>query len=136
MKPDQTSPNQEPQIVSNPNLTPSPTPVQAESKPTAASTPQPQDDQVTATPVVDPAATTGAADATGTQASSTAPPVDPAIDALTASDADIIEKEWVDKADTIMAARANDPAGEEEAEEDLSQAYLKKRFNIDVEDAK
>lgn len=43
-----------------------------------------------------------------------------------------IEKEWVDRADTIMKQYANDPYLEEEEHEDLSAAYLKKRFNLEV----
>ncbi|MCC7289439.1 hypothetical protein IT414_03555 [bacterium] len=105
-----------------------------EGMPAAPAATTPQNDVTQAAPAVSQADASAAA--TPQTAGAAAPVIDPAVAALDASDADIIEKEWVDQADKIMAARANDPAGEEEAEEDLSQAYLKKRFNIDVEDAK
>ncbi len=45
---------------------------------------------------------------------------------------DNIEKEWVDRADTIIKQHSADPYLEEEEHEDLSAAYLKKRFNLDI----
>ncbi len=66
-----------------------------------------------------------------------APPTldDTTLASIEANDAELIEKEWVDKADEIIAKRANDPASEDDAVADLSQAYIKNRFHIDIEDA-
>ena len=49
-----------------------------------------------------------------------------------ALDGDLIEEAWVEKVDNIVAANRDDPHKEEEAAENLSQDYLKKRFGIDV----
>lgn len=72
----------------------------------------------------------------------TTPPADPASAAAAtphvgptpaeASDQDVIEKEWVDQADRIVAATKDDPYVEEEAVEALQQDYLKKRYGHDV----
>lgn len=45
---------------------------------------------------------------------------------------DNIEKEWVDRADAIIKQHATDPYLEEEEHEDLSAAYLKRRFNLEI----
>ena len=45
---------------------------------------------------------------------------------------DNIEKEWVDRADAIIKQHSTDPYLEEEEHEDLSAAYLKKRFNLEI----
>lgn len=52
---------------------------------------------------------------------------------LPAEEQDKIEQAWVDKAEEIEQKAANDPYSEDEAQHALSRAYLKKRFNIDVE---
>jgi hypothetical protein len=49
-----------------------------------------------------------------------------------AADVDVIEKEWVDQADKIVAQTKHDPYVEEEAVESLQQDYLKKRYGHDV----
>lgn len=49
-----------------------------------------------------------------------------------ANDQDVIEKEWVDRAEEVIAKTSGDPHAEEEAEEDLQVDYLKKRYNKDV----
>lgn len=49
-----------------------------------------------------------------------------------AADVDVIEKEWVDKADEIIKKTAGDPHAEEEAVEALQVDYLKKRYGKDV----
>ncbi len=49
-----------------------------------------------------------------------------------ADDVDVIEKEWVDAADHLIATTKHDPYTEEEAEEKLQIDYLKKRYGIDV----
>lgn len=53
-------------------------------------------------------------------------------DDLTTSGGDDIEKEWVDRADSIIHAYADDPYREDTEHEDLSAAYLKKRFGLEV----
>lgn len=60
-----------------------------------------------------------------------APPAAPHSD-LETEGGDNIEKPWVDRADAIMKEKAEDPYAEEEAHEDLSAAYLKKRFNLEI----
>lgn len=52
---------------------------------------------------------------------------------LPAEESDTIEQEWVDKVHEIELKAGNDPYHEDEAHHALSRAYLKKRFNIDVE---
>ncbi len=49
-----------------------------------------------------------------------------------ADDVDVIEKDWVDKANEVVAATKNDPHREEEAVEDLQIDYLKKRYGKEV----
>jgi hypothetical protein len=50
----------------------------------------------------------------------------------TAGDVDVIEPEWVNKAEAVVIEHRGDPYGEEEAIEDLQQDYLKKRYGYDV----
>lgn len=54
---------------------------------------------------------------------------------LPAEDVDVIEKEWVERAENIIKADANDPYKEEKDEESLSREYLKQRFNVDVDNS-
>jgi hypothetical protein len=66
------------------------------------------------------------------------PVVDPADPAtppapLTAADVDVIEPEWVKKAEKAVADNRDDPRAEESAVEAVQIEYLKKRYNIDVE---
>ncbi len=49
-----------------------------------------------------------------------------------AADRDVIEKEWVDKAEQVVEKTTGDPHAEEEAVEDLQIDYLKKRYGVDV----
>jgi hypothetical protein len=51
---------------------------------------------------------------------------------INADDVDVIEPEWVTKAESVVAEHQGDPYGEEEAIEDLQQDYLKKRYGYDV----
>jgi hypothetical protein len=53
---------------------------------------------------------------------------------VTADDVDVIEPEWVAKAESEVQKHAGDPYGEEEAIEDLQQDYLKKRYGYNVAD--
>jgi hypothetical protein len=50
-----------------------------------------------------------------------------------AEDVDVIEKEWVDKANAVVKANADDPHAEEEAVEELQVDYLKKRYDHTVD---
>lgn len=52
---------------------------------------------------------------------------------LPAEESDIIEQHWVDKAKEIETKAGTDPYSEDEAQHALSRAYLKKRFNVNVE---
>lgn len=49
-----------------------------------------------------------------------------------AGDVDVIEKEWVDKAEQIIQKFGTDPFHQEEAIEDLQIDYLKKRYGKNV----
>lgn len=49
-----------------------------------------------------------------------------------AGDVDVIEKEWVDKADEVRKSTQGDPHAEEEAVEVLQQEYLKQRYGRDI----
>jgi hypothetical protein len=51
-----------------------------------------------------------------------------------AGDVDVIEPEWVDKAEEVVKAHHGDPYGEEEAIEELQEDYLQKRYGIKVAD--
>lgn len=72
------------------------------------------DDQAQAVVAADPAAATPSAP-------------------LTAEDVDVIEPEWVKKAEKAVADNRDDPRAEESAVEAVQIEYLKKRYNIDVE---
>lgn len=52
----------------------------------------------------------------------------------TAGDVDVIEPEWVDKAEQVVMQHQGDPYGEEEAIEGLQEEYLEKRYGIKVAD--
>lgn len=51
---------------------------------------------------------------------------------LTAADVDVIEPEWVKKAEEAVAKNREDPRAEESAVEAVQIEYLKKRYNLDV----
>jgi hypothetical protein len=57
----------------------------------------------------------------------------PTANPTTAEDVDVIEKEWVDKAEAVVKQTEGDPHAEEEAVEDLQTDYLKKRYNHTVD---
>ncbi len=119
-------PNTSPQPT--PETTPAPQPVEApqapESMPSAPADPAPAV-PVSALPVVAPVA--------ADPATTPAPPVTdtPAI----ADDVDVIEKEWVDKAQEVIKQTKDDPYQEEEQIEDLQRDYLKKRYGKEVGDS-
>lgn len=49
-----------------------------------------------------------------------------------AGDVDVIEAEWVDKAEDVVQTHQGDPYGEEEAVEALQEDYLQKRYGLSV----
>jgi len=49
-----------------------------------------------------------------------------------AEDVDVIEPEWVKKAEEAVAANREDPRAEESAVEAIQIEYLKTRYNLDV----
>jgi hypothetical protein len=49
-----------------------------------------------------------------------------------ADDVDVIEKEWVDKAKTIVDTHRHDPYNQEKEASKLQADYLKKRYGKDV----
>jgi hypothetical protein len=51
---------------------------------------------------------------------------------LEAGDEDLIEKEWVDKAEEIIASDEDNPRLEDQHQREINKIYLKKRFNLDV----
>ena len=55
-------------------------------------------------------------------------PVTSAAIPITASDIDVLEPEWVARADEIIIQTAGDPHAEEEAVEALQVDYLQKRY--------
>jgi len=52
----------------------------------------------------------------------------------TADDVDVIEPEWVEKAEQTVRSHYGDPYAEEEAVEELQVDYLKKRYGYNVAD--
>lgn len=57
---------------------------------------------------------------------------DPSLQNLPAADEDLIEKEWVDKAEEVISNDQDNPRAEDEHQHEMSKVYLKKRFNLDV----
>lgn len=51
---------------------------------------------------------------------------------LTANEVDVIEPEWVKKAEEAVAKHRDDPHAEEDAVEQVQIQYLKTRYNLDV----
>ena len=51
---------------------------------------------------------------------------------LTAADVDLIEPEWVNKAEEVVMRTAGNPHAEEEAVERLQEQYLKQRYGYNV----
>jgi hypothetical protein len=82
-----------------------------------------------------PAPILTAADVAAAIAATPAPGVRPTIPTPgVAGDVDVIEPEWVDKAEEVVRAHHGDPYGEEEAIEELQEDYLQKRYGINVAD--
>jgi len=53
--------------------------------------------------------------------------------ATASNDVDVIEKEWVDKAEAIVKQNEDDPYAEEDAVEELQTDYKKKRYNHTID---
>lgn len=53
---------------------------------------------------------------------------------VVAEDVDVIEPEWVSKAEEQVRMHAGDPYGEEEAIQELQEDYLQKRYGMNVAD--
>lgn len=49
-----------------------------------------------------------------------------------AADVDVIEPEWVNKAEAVVQQHVGDPYGEEEAVEELQESYLQQRYGLNV----
>jgi len=85
-----------------------------------------------------PVADTDVPDAAATPVS-TAPPTadDQAVAALPAKDGDLIEKQWVERAKSIIAKTADDPHRQKHEVSKMKAAYIQKRFNkvIKTDDA-
>lgn len=112
-------------ISKNPNQ---PTASSPETQPAVASatTPPPT--------VVAPAATTTTATTTTTNDDdSTNSHYEAGLAQLPAEDSGPIEPEWIQKADEIIAKTSSDPYHQDDAQHSLSRAYLKKRFNLEIE---
>lgn len=61
-------------------------------------------------------------------------PVGQQLAPMIAGDVDVIEPEWVDKAEAVIREHHGDPYAEEEAIEKLQEEYLQKRYGITVAD--
>ncbi len=88
-----------------------------------------------ALPVMVPVETTMPAVAAASATDPAVPMVGATASPSVADDVDVIEKEWVDAAEQIVAANANDPRAEEAAVEQLQTDYLKKRYGKDIKPA-
>src|SRR5437588_642777 len=95
--------------------------LEAAPKPSAVA---PDSSQPTASPPQPPA------NPTPPQPTASTPPAIPT--PAVASDVDVIEKEWVDAAESAVKTHTGDPHAEEEAFEDLQVDYLKKRYGKDI----
>jgi hypothetical protein len=104
-------------------------PAAPEMAPAASSAPQSA--QVTPPPKLSPA---DVAAAIAAVPGPTGPGMPAAATPAQADDVDVIEPEWVAKAEEVVAAHQGDPYGEEEAIEHLQQDYLQKRYGHTVGD--
>ncbi len=59
-------------------------------------------------------------------------PPRPGTSGLAAADADVIEKEWVDKVKAIIKETSNDPYLKEQQVSRLQADYLERRFGVQV----
>jgi hypothetical protein len=74
----------------------------------------------------------------GQQPTQIQPPASAASTGLHAQDTDLIEKEWVERAKTIVAQTQDDPFKQKNEMSKMKADYIKKRFNktIPVDDSK
>lgn len=116
----------------DPQTNPNQTPASPEAKPVVPETAPAPAAPIPPAPVTPPAS----AAPTPAPAPSAATPPAASAPATTgpviADDVDVIEKEWVDKAEQVVKANAEDPKKEEDAVEDLQIDYLKKRYGKDI----
>lgn len=108
-----------PEVAPAVGASPAPAPVAQ-----AAQTPPPKLTPAEVTAAI--AAMPGGGTAPGTAGSVPTP--------VTADDVEVIEPEWVDKAEEQVRQHAGDPHGEEEAIEELQEDYLQKRYGMTVAD--
>lgn len=87
---------------------------------------------VTANPVAPTTAPVNPSLPTATPGAPAGPVTTASVNPALAGDVDVIEKEWVDQAEAIIAKTVGDPHAEEEAIEDLQIDYMKKRYGKDV----
>lgn len=103
-----------------------PEPEQTAATPELSNTPQ-------APPISTPTVSATDPGAVGAPVTSTAMPPAPIMtDAMIADDADLIEKEWVERAKAIVAQTKNDPYQQNKEISKVKAAYLKKRYNKDL----
>ncbi len=134
MQPDQnTNPLTEqapqPQLIEKPSETQEMAPANIEKNQTPGSSPS----STQVTPVVTPQPQSSGTQTLAQQPTSSPVTIDPTLTQLPAEDADVIEKVWVEKTDQIIEKDQDDPRAEDDAQHNLSRAYLKKRFNLDVQ---
>jgi hypothetical protein len=121
VQPESNPAQQSAEVANKPEVMPAP----AETAPSAPVDPAPVTSPVVPLPAMPPATV----DPTVT---TTQPVADtPAI----ADDVDVIEKEWVDKAQDVIEKTKDDPYQEEEQIEALQRDYLKKRYGKEVGDS-
>ncbi len=105
-------------VIQVPEVPAAPTPVAPTPQPVTNPAPQPA-----------PLPTLPGAPAPGQQPATAPASSSPA----TADDVDVIEKEWVEKAEEVVKKNEDDPYDEEEAVEELQTDYLKKRYDHTVD---
>lgn len=86
------------------------------------------------TPVVttDPASLAQPAQPVIQDKTTTAPSTKPTIGGLPAEDADLIEKQWVDKAKKIVDKTRDDPYAQNQEISKVKAEYISKRFNKQI----
>lgn len=105
-------------------------PAGPEAQPVAPVGSQPVAPPSASQPVVDPMAL-AMAQPMPSVAAPAQPPAQSALPNL-AADVDVIEPEWVAKAEDVVRQHMGDPYGEEEAVEALQEDYLQKRYGFTV----
>lgn len=80
-------------------------------------------------PLIDPAAAPSAAATSSDPPASAQSAASPAM----ADDADLIEKEWVEKAKALVEQAKDDPHAQNKALSKFKADYMKKRYNKDIQ---